>query len=190
MPSRHIGGSRQGHPRYTDAREGRPWVAHNTIDCATNVHNQKTDTTVFNNVHGVAEPRILQRTERRRVGQEVDGQFVGIRKQPRHRDREHKETRQAGGPESRARSLSTKSRMRSCRSWKTNSTQLRTRVTCHQHSRGGKAQHHPRAERSQSVDGRQEVQRWIGRESATNHCETVPNHLEDCAVKESVLPEK
>ena len=26
--SRHIGGSRQGHPRYTDARKGRPWVQH------------------------------------------------------------------------------------------------------------------------------------------------------------------
>ena len=39
--SRHIGGSRQGHPRYTEAREARPWVAHDTIHCATNVHNQK-----------------------------------------------------------------------------------------------------------------------------------------------------
>ena len=28
------------HPRYTDAREGRQWVAHNTIHSATNVHNQ------------------------------------------------------------------------------------------------------------------------------------------------------
>ena len=35
--SRHIGGSRQGHPR----RDGRPWVAHNTIHSATNVHDQK-----------------------------------------------------------------------------------------------------------------------------------------------------
>ena len=25
----HTGGSRQGHPRYTSARQGRPWVAHN-----------------------------------------------------------------------------------------------------------------------------------------------------------------
>ena len=48
--SRHIGGPTQGHSRYTDAREGRPWVAYNTIHSATNVHNQKTDTTVFNNV--------------------------------------------------------------------------------------------------------------------------------------------
>ena len=37
--SRHIGGSQQGHPRYTDAREGRPWVAHNTI-LITNLHHQ------------------------------------------------------------------------------------------------------------------------------------------------------
>ena len=48
--SRHIGGSRQGHPRYTDARKGRPSVAHNTIHSATTVLNQKTGTTVFNNV--------------------------------------------------------------------------------------------------------------------------------------------
>ena len=40
--------SRQGHPRYTDARKGRPWVAHNTTRSATNARNQKTDTTVFN----------------------------------------------------------------------------------------------------------------------------------------------
>ena len=39
--SGHIGGSRQGHPRYTDARKGRPWVAHNTIHSAANVHNQQ-----------------------------------------------------------------------------------------------------------------------------------------------------
>ena len=39
--SRNIGGSRQGHPPFTDARKGRPWVAHNTIHSATNVHNQK-----------------------------------------------------------------------------------------------------------------------------------------------------
>ena len=36
------------------------------------------------------------------------------------------------------------------------------------------------AGRSQSVDGRQTVQCWIGHEAATNHCETVPNHHEDC----------
>ena len=29
--SRHIGGSRQGHPRYTDGRVGRPWVARSTV---------------------------------------------------------------------------------------------------------------------------------------------------------------
>ena len=34
-------GPRQRHPRYTDARKGRPWVAHNTIHCATNAHSQK-----------------------------------------------------------------------------------------------------------------------------------------------------
>ena len=45
-----------------------------------------------------------------------------------------------------------------------------------------------RAGRSQS--DRQEVQRWIGHEPATNHCETVPNHHEDCAEKESVHPQK
>ena len=44
--SKHIG----GHPRHTDARKGRPWVAHNTIHSATNVYNQKISTTVFNNV--------------------------------------------------------------------------------------------------------------------------------------------
>ena len=48
--SRRIGGSRQGHARYTDARKEWPWVAHNTIHSATHVHMQKTGTTVFNNV--------------------------------------------------------------------------------------------------------------------------------------------
>ena len=42
----------------------------------------------------------------------------------------------------------------------------RTRVTRHQHSRGGKERHNPRAGRSQSADGRQEVQSWIGHEPA------------------------
>ena len=51
--SRHIGGSWQGHPRYTDAREGWPWVAHNTIQSATNVHNQETGTTISSNVHQI-----------------------------------------------------------------------------------------------------------------------------------------
>ena len=87
------GGSRQGHPRYTGAREGRPWVAHNTIHSATNLHNQKTDATVFDNVHGsgamlnpVSSARIQQRTQRRRVEQEVDGHFVGV---TCSRDRKH-----------------------------------------------------------------------------------------------------
>ena len=58
---------------------------------------------------------------------------------------------------SRARSWSTKFRTRVVR---------RTRVTRHQHSRGGKERHNPRAGRSQSADGRQEVQSWIGHEPA------------------------
>ena len=66
----------------------------------------------------------------------------------RNSDREHKETRQAGEPDPRARSSSTTSRMRSYRSWKTNSAQLRTRVTHHQHSGDETAQHHTRAGRS------------------------------------------
>ena len=41
----------------------------------------------------------------------------------------------------------------------------------------GKAQ--PSTRRENSIY-RQEVQRWIGHEAATNHCETVPNHHEDC----------
>ena len=96
--SRHIGGSRQGHPPYTDARKGRPWGAHKTIHSVTNVRNQKTGTTVFNNVHGCGavlspvstQDRIQQRTEQivqRRP--EVDGQFVGSRKQPRQRTQGH-----------------------------------------------------------------------------------------------------
>ena len=62
-------------------REGCGWPTTR----ATNVHNQKTDTTVFTNVHGsgaVLSPaspaRVQQRTEQvvqRR--HEVDGQFVG-----------------------------------------------------------------------------------------------------------------
>ena len=65
---RHIDGSRQRHPRYTDAR---------------------------NNVHGgrallsPSSAKIQQRTERRYVGQEVDGLFVGSRKQPRQRTQGH-----------------------------------------------------------------------------------------------------
>ena len=86
--SRYIGGSSQGHARYTDARKERPWVAHNTIHGTTNVHNQKTGTTVFNNEHGggavlspvSSQDRIQQRTE-----QIVQRQFVGRRKQPRQR---------------------------------------------------------------------------------------------------------
>ena len=68
-------------------------MAHNTIHGATDVHNQKTGTTVFGNVRGGAvlspvstEDWIQQRTEQivqRR--QQLDGQFVGSRKQPRHR---------------------------------------------------------------------------------------------------------
>ena len=66
-------------------------------------------------------------------------------------------------------------------SWKTNNAQFRTRVTRHQHSGDETAlQHHPRAGRSQSVDGRQVVQCWIGHEPATNFCETEPSHHEDC----------
>ena len=50
--------------------------------------------------------------------------------------------------------------MRSYSSWKTNSAQFRTRVTRHQHIGDETAQHHPRAGRSQSVEG------WIGHEPA------------------------
>ena len=34
--------------------------------------------------------------------------------------------------------------------------------------------------RSKKSIYRQEAQRWIGHEPATNHCETVPSHHEDC----------
>ena len=44
--------------------------------------------------------------------------------------------------------------------------------------------------RKEKSNNRQEVQRWIGHEPATNHGETVPNYHEDCAEKESVHPEK
>ena len=53
-------------------------MADNTIHSATNVHNQKTGTTVFDNVHGggaVLSPVQLSQE------QNVDGQFVGSRKQ-------------------------------------------------------------------------------------------------------------
>ena len=78
---------------HTGAREGRPWVAHNTIHSATNVHNQMTDTTVLNNLHGsgavlspVSSDRIQQRTEQVvQCRQGVHGQFVGSRKQQRQR---------------------------------------------------------------------------------------------------------
>ena len=56
--------------------------------------------------------------------------------------------------------------MRSCSSWKTNSPQFRTRVTRHQHRGDETAQHHPPAGGSQSVDGRQQAQCWIGHEPA------------------------
>ena len=126
--SRHIGVSQQGHPRYTDARMGRPWMAHNTIHSATNVHNQKE---LSSTTYMVAEPcsvqfssvRIQQQTERRYDGQEVDGQFVGSRKQPRQRTQG--DTLDSGY---------TKSRTRVVR---------RTRVTRHQHSGDETVRQHP-----------------------------------------------
>ena len=178
--SRHVGGSRQGHPRYTDARKGRPWVAHNTIHSATNVHNQKIDTTVFNNIHGsgaVLSPvQLSQNPAANRtsitIGQEVDGQLMGSRKQPRQRTQgDTLDSGHTPGHSGQERGIDQQSPYVS---WKTNNAQFRTRVTRHQHSGDETAlQHHPRAGRSQSVDGRQEVQCWIGHEPATNHCETV-----------------
>ena len=75
------------------AREGRGWPTTRSFVRQT-VHNQKTGTTVFYNVNGggavlssvSTQDRIQPRTEQivqRR--QEVDGQFVGSRKQPRQR---------------------------------------------------------------------------------------------------------
>ena len=54
--SRHIGGSRQGHPRYTDALEGRPRVAHNTIRCASNVQNHHCTLTTDMVRNGCSSP--------------------------------------------------------------------------------------------------------------------------------------
>ena len=78
-----MGPSKDTHGTPVAEREGHGWPT-NTINSATDVHNQKTDTTVFNTKHGsgavlspVSSARIQQRTERRRVGQEVDGQLVG-----------------------------------------------------------------------------------------------------------------
>ena len=192
--SRRIGWSRQGHPRYTGARQGRPWVAHNTIHVSQTCTTER-QTPLSLTTYMVAEPCSVQSAQPGSSSEqnvdELDKKLTdSLWAVASNRDREHKETRQAGGPGSRARSSSTKSRMRSYSSWKTNSAQLRTRVTHQQHSGDETAQHHPRAGRSQSVDGRQEMQRWIGHEPATNHFETVPNHHEDCAEKEFVHPEK
>ena len=84
-----VGPGMDTHGTPVPEREGCGWPTTR----ATNVHNQKTDTTVFTNVHGsgavlspASSARVQQRTEQvvqRR--QEVDGQFVGSRKQQRQR---------------------------------------------------------------------------------------------------------
>ena len=94
--SRHIGGSRQGHPRHTNAGEGRPWVAHNTIRNATNAEDQKTETTVCNNVHGSgAQPG--SSSELNKLSNADKKLTDSLWTVTRNSDREHKETRLALG---------------------------------------------------------------------------------------------
>ena len=77
--------------------------------------------------------KIQQRTERRRAGQEVDGQICG-QSQVTATENTRKHARPEDLIQERGVSSSTKSRMKSYRSWKTNSSQFRTCVTRHQHS--------------------------------------------------------
>ena len=95
-------GSRQGYPWYTDAREGTPWGGPQHDPQCDKRAQLKRQTPLSLTTYIVAEPcsvqfssaRIQQRTEQvvqRR--QEVDGQFVGSRKQ--QRQRKHTETRLA-----------------------------------------------------------------------------------------------
>ena len=87
-------------------REGRGWST-NTIHSATNVHNQKTDTTVFNDVHGSgacsvqsAQPGSSnEQNKLSNADKKLTDRFWAVAS---NSDGEHKETRQAGGPDSRA----------------------------------------------------------------------------------------
>ena len=98
-----------------------------------------------------AQDRIQQRTER--IVDVLDKKLTdSLWAVASNRDRKHKETRQTGVTRVKSEELIDKSRMISHRPWKTNSAQLRTRVTHHQHSGGGKARHNSRAGRSQSTD--------------------------------------
>ena len=130
-----MGPGKDTHGTRVPEREGRGWPTTRSTVRQTCTTKRKTPLS-SNNVHGsgalspVSSARIQQRTEQvvqRR--QEVDGQLVGSLNQ-----------------------LWRTPRMRSYSSWKTNSAQLRTRVTHHQHSGGVKARHQSRAGRSQSTD--------------------------------------
>ena len=86
-----VGPGKDTHDTPMPEREGRGWPT--TRSTVRQTCTTKKTGTVFNNVHGseavlslVSSARIQQRTEQivqRR--QEVDGQFVGSRKQPRQR---------------------------------------------------------------------------------------------------------
>ena len=163
-----MGPGKDTHGTPVPEREGRGW-SHNTIHSATNAHNQKTDTTV-------AEPCLVQSSQPGssseqdvdELGKKLTDSLWAVAS---NSDREHKETRQAGGPDSRVRSSSTKSRneivhlvedeqcpAQSPRN--TSSTQWRWKSPT------------PLTRREKSIY-RQEVQRWIGHEPATNHCERI-----------------
>ena len=99
--SRHIGGSQQGHQRCTDACKGKPWVAHDKIHSATNVHNPKTDTTVFNNIQPIkraqsssAQPGSSSGPNDDTMDKKLTDSLWAVAS---NRDREHKETRLDSG---------------------------------------------------------------------------------------------
>ena len=112
-----------------------------------------------------------------------------------NRDREHKETRLILVTRQATQVKRFKSEKfidqvqneSSCISWKTNSAQLRTRVTHHQHSRGGKARHHSRAGRSRSTDRKCNVGLVMNQQRTIVKLFQI---IMKTAQKESVHPEK
>ena len=157
--SRHIGGSRARTPTEHRCPRGKAVGGPQHDPQCDKRAQPKRQTQLSLTRHMAAEPcsvqfssaRIQQRTEQvvqRR--QEVDGQFVGSRQQQRQRTQGNTPGRRT---RFRSEELIDKVQKESSHiSWKTNSSQPRTRVTHHQHSRGGKVRYHSRAGRSQSTD--------------------------------------
>ena len=189
-----MGPGKDTHGTPLPEREGCGWrTTRSTVrqTCTT----KKLASLSFNNVHGsgaVLSPVQLktgssseQNISSMRWTRSVTGQFVGsLWAVTRNRD---KETRQA--TQVKSEELNDKVQNEIVQLVDDEQCPAQNpRDTSSTHCRGGTARHHSR-DREKSIH-RREVHRWIGRETATNHCETVPSHHEDCAEKEFVPPEK